>query len=622
MSKLQKTSDRNTSEFSLLWTFTSKQMPRTNTSPLCKELQSPKQRGSIRFLYSNNADSPGETEVSQDIVWDSTSPTHSNTGLLHRSTRNVPISDIVNRIAPKDVKPKGADSPWLQWIGDSAIPCTPEVPRPRLRKRSTRQSSVDDLVKLARQFDENMQQDKASSDHLNTFNTNLNECSETSETKLTRLPLPGNVKDRKFPSSSDRIEAELQELFDSSTQRISGRLSECSAPLSTSQEIKDQAVTSSRAQTQQSKSGSAVHPAAEKTSNEKSCVVDFDDDWEDDDSFVLAMSQNPNEQHISNPKSDSHPNTKTNTTKFNPSCKPNAKTISLNQPSSMHIKPRCSALQELCPKPKTTNRSTFKLEPNPHFQDKMANPVTVEPKSLVFDQKASTSNTSSAPQPDGPHTDQSGAHLKAGKEIPDSLWDDGEDDALFYQVCDNLERISNSQPQQASSRTCQDKQDAAIDRQRKTTEPQPVTAASSTNVSACRQSPHAFVRSNSLPGMTCETVNYQGWNVPMKGANNKSGMSQSFPGSNKSLGTFSQHPDSPGNFQPVTGKTATNFKSNQTAFKRNMSDSAAISNSKVFVTSQTRVKCSAAEIEKKKQDALARRRLRMQNASNHKDTPH
>ncbi|XP_074501539.1 uncharacterized protein LOC141773595 [Sebastes fasciatus] len=611
---------------------TGQQMTGTATSSMCKDFQSPQRRGCSRYTGLNNGDSPGDVEPTQDIIWDPTSPTSATTGL--RNTRVVEISDIVNRIAPKDVKRKGTESPLLQWIGDSAVPCTPDVPRPRFRKKSSRQSSVDDLMKLARQFDENMQQDRETSAQLNAVNENLNECANTSKPQLTETSYPGNVKDLKCPSSSDQAEAELHALFDCSTQKVSGRLSQDSSVSSHSQEIKHQPLTSTSAEPRQSElksAGPAAHPAEEKGSRGFSAnnCDDFDDDWENDDllndSFVLAMTQNPDQQHDTRPKTTLQSNTKTNTTQFTSAWKPTANTNSARQPSNLHSKPSCSALQELCPKPKTTNRSTFKLEPNPHFQPKMAakeaskpSVTFIQPQSKMSDQKSATTKTLSIPIPDKITKDQKGTPVVA--DISDSLWDDGDDDALFYQVCDSVERISNSQPQQASPSSFQAKQDIAVDRQRKTPAHLPTGTSRSTSAgaSANRQSPCAFVRSNSLPGSGSETANYQGWNIPMKGANNKSRMSQSLPGSRVSLGTFNQRRDSSGTFQagnvemkphPVTARAP----SHHSAFKRNVSDSAAISN-KVFVTSQMTWKCSAAEIERKKQEALARRRLRMQNA--------
>lgn len=467
-------------------------------------------------------------------------------------------------------------------------------------------------MKLAKQFDENMQQDRETSEQLNTVNNNLNECVNTSNTKLREASFPCSVKDLKCPSSSDRVEAELHALFDCSTQKVSGRLSQGSSASACSQEIKEQPVTSTSAEPRQSelksaeKSGSAAHRAEEKGScgfSANSCD-DFDDDWENDDllndSFMLAMTQNSDQQHDANPKTTLQSNTKTNTTQFTSVCKPTANTNSGRQPSNLHSKPSCSALQELCPKLKTTNRSTFKLEPNPHFQPKTgakdvskSSFTVVQPKSKMSDQKSATTKTLSTPQPNKITHDQKETCVAADsvKDISDSLWDDGDDDALLYQVCDSVERISNSQPQQVSPSSCQEKQDIAVDRQRKTTAPLPIDKAWSMNAgaSANRQSPCAFVRSNSLPGTSCETVNYQGWNIPMKGANNKSRMSQSLPGGRMSLGTFSQCRDSSGTFQAgnanvdtkphtVTARTPQNSKSHHTAFKRNVSDSAVISN--------------------------------------------
>uniref|UniRef100_UPI003AAF653C uncharacterized protein etaa1b n=1 Tax=Centroberyx gerrardi TaxID=166262 RepID=UPI003AAF653C len=605
-------------------------------------LQSPKRRTYSRYLGLNNGDSPGDGEVSQDIIWDSTSPTEVNTGKGLRNTRVVEISDIVNRIAPKDAKPVGVESPLLQWIGDSAVPCTPETRQPRVRKKSMRQSNVEDLRKLARQFDKNMQRDNETSEQLNAINNNLTECGKTPEAKLTEAARPSNAKELKCSSTSDQVEAELHALFDCSTQRVSGRLSQGSSASTCSQEIKGRPGSAEPRQSElksaDNKSGPAAHPAEDKGSWSISAnkCDDFDDDWENDDllndSFVLAMTQNSDQQLDPVPKTTLPSNTSLNTTQYPSASKPSA-----CQAPSLHLQPSCSGLQELCPKPKTTNRSTFKLEPNPHFQTKMAaaNELSkpslnaIQPsKSQMPDQKRATTNpasstTKSAPQPHkitpdqvvkgaGVAADTSGRNKKSCFDS-DCLWDDGDDDKLLYQVCDNVERISNSQPEQASPAYCQGNKG-----QRKTTAPRPIN----TDTNANRQSPCAFVRSNSLPGTSCETVNYQGWNFPMKGANSKSRMSQSLPGSRVGPGAFSQFKDSSGTFQAasanlemqprrVTARQPQN--SHHASFKRSLSDSVAMSN-KVFVTSQMTGKCSAAEIERKKQEALARRRLRMQNA--------
>ncbi|XP_030012661.1 ewing's tumor-associated antigen 1 homolog isoform X2 [Sphaeramia orbicularis] len=594
------------------------------TSPLSTDLQSPKRSSCSRFLRLNNADSPGDVEPSQDIIWDSTSPTPATTG--NRCTRVVEISEIVNRLAPKDERPMRTESPLLQWIGDSAIPCTPEFPKLRVRKRSTRQNSVEDLMKLARQFDENMQQDKEASEQLNTAGSNPNDCVNSFETVLTDKSLLKNVKE---PCSIESEEAELRALFDCSTQRVSGRLSQGSSVSTRSEDIKEQSVRST-----------TTHAAENESSGlGRNKCDDLDNDWGNDDllndSLLIAISQNLEEQH--NTETTLQSNTTSNTTQCASARKPSGNANPAPKVSNVHLNPSCSAFKELCPKPKTTNRSTFKLGPNPHLQPpsgaakevSKSNFTVIQSSNLTnSDQKSAAVKTplykDSAPQPDKISNDRACGAAEFVKDISDSLWDDG-DDALLYQVCDSVERISNSQPQQTSPNSCQEKQDITVDRQRKTTAPLPIKPAWSTNAStsANRQSPRAFVRCNSLPGTSCESVNYQGWNIPMKGSSNKSGTSQSLPGSHVALGSFSQFGDSSGTFQPpnanlvmqphiVTVRPPQISKSHSTAFKRTVSDAAVIRN-KVFVTSQMPGKCSAAEIERKKQEALARRRQRMQN---------
>ncbi|XP_017283947.1 ewing's tumor-associated antigen 1 [Kryptolebias marmoratus] len=584
---------------------TGQQMPETGASPVCSDLLSPRFRGSSRYHGLNVGESPGDVEVSQDIFWDSTSPTQ--TGFGHKNTQVVEISDIVNRIAPKNIKPKGSESSLFRWINDGTIPCTPENPKPKVRKRSSRQSKVEDLMKLARQFDENMQQGEETSEQLNSVNDDL------------RKTKPSVVKNLKCPSSSAQAEAELHALFDCSTQRVSGRLSEGSG---CSQEVPDQIASVGFAKRQQAelkqadKSGTSEQKET-RSHGTKNC--EFYDDWDNDDllndSFILAITQNPNGRDA-NPETT--PQARTQTSTKPPSV---LNSDSAQKPTEGRCKMSCSALQDLCPKLKTTNRSTFRLESNSHFLSKVnkevskSNFTVIEPKSKINVKNSAAPKLLPTSQPNKVTHIQ--AEAPSVQDISDSLWDDG-DDELLYQVCDSVERTSNGQPKEVNPNNSREKEEKTADRRLKTTE------SVHSGVSASnRQSSGAFVRSNSLPGTGCKT-NYQGWNVLMQGANRKPGMSQSFPGSHVSLGTFNQDRDFSGTFrarssnvdtklQTVAARVPQNSKSHPAAFKRNMSDSAIISN-KVFVTSQTAGKCSAAEIERKKQEALARRRLRMQNA--------
>uniref|UniRef100_A0A3Q3WKW3 Uncharacterized protein n=1 Tax=Mola mola TaxID=94237 RepID=A0A3Q3WKW3_MOLML len=443
------------------------------------------------FPGLNYGDSPGDVEPSQDIFWDSTSPL--------RNTRVVEISDIVNRIAPK-----------LQWIGiNAAVPCTPDIPKPRVRKRSS-QCGVEDLVKLARQFDEKMQQDREFSEKFNTVKYSLNEIGNTSKLELSKTSFSSNVKDLKCPSSWDHVEAELHAMFDCSTQKVSGQLSQVSSASACSQEVKDQPDTSHLVEPGKTgpksgdESGQASRLSEKKgpTGFTANSCEDFDDDWENDDllndSFVLAMTQDPPQQLDTNPRTSWHSNFKTNTTHFTSLCKPTtANTISVNQPL-VHSNPCSSALQEL-PKPKTTNRSTFRLKSNPHFQVKAAAKdlfsFTVKhPKPQMSEQKYATTKILSTPQPDKITNDQMETCVFAGpvKGISDTLWDDWDDDALLYQLCDSMERISNTQPQQVSF---QEKEAVALDKE-KNTKPLPIEMAGYVSVNSRANRQSLFVTSH------------------------------------------------------------------------------------------------------------------------------
>ncbi|XP_010080985.1 PREDICTED: ewing's tumor-associated antigen 1, partial [Pterocles gutturalis] len=208
-----------------------------------------------------------DTDIQQEIFWDPHSPIayRLDNGKTKQSTSRcaVEISEIVNRIAPQDEKAPCNEGSLLEtWIGEDAIPCTPGVVKMRTRTKlsCTRDLKIknpeEELMKLAKEFDKNLveldavqEQEKLGHDFIQTASESLNnskdegkmrnlksllgEVSET-DTALSLKPVgqsTGIAAGEPCQSSSQKsvdLEAEiaLHALFDCSTQKCSGQLSQ------------------------------------------------------------------------------------------------------------------------------------------------------------------------------------------------------------------------------------------------------------------------------------------------------------------------------------------------------------------------------------------------------------
>ncbi|XP_063048926.1 ewing's tumor-associated antigen 1 homolog [Engraulis encrasicolus] len=250
----------------------------------------------------------------QDIIWESTSPPPVWNGPGPEKTPQ--IIDIVNRIAPKE-RDKGAQSsPFLQWLGKDAISCTPDVPTPRVRRKSVRQNSVEDLKKLALEFDlsfgKGQQQQQQQQQQSGPGSDNP--------------PEDGPHQKGLQLQAATALDEELNALFDSSTQHISRPLSQGSSACSQESRTGSTAVSSAAADDPSlfgvagpkksntaslSTSATTVHADRANSTMTRTTAAtanvastkngsgkgDFDDDWENDDllndSFVLEMTQHP-----------------------------------------------------------------------------------------------------------------------------------------------------------------------------------------------------------------------------------------------------------------------------------------------------------------------------------------
>ncbi|XP_054460709.1 ewing's tumor-associated antigen 1 [Anoplopoma fimbria] len=347
----------------------------------------PRPRAAAGFtVESPNNDS----DFQQDIIWDATSPSPNRLGKRGKKQKPpgvVDISEIVSRIAPKHGRPKVAEPTLQQWIGDSAtIPCTPDVQVPKPKKRSPRPNGVDDLLKLAKQFDFNMfRQDEEevedqhqqslellSEDILDLENDDQNNVSLSLPVSCQPAVKVEAAAGTDVPLHLDQhMEDDLDFLFDGPTQHISVNLSQVSSA-------------------QQSQ----VKPASKEASGKPpafslgptSCVSttitkgtsakdEFEDDWDNDDllndSLVLEMTQNPQKftapQHCSTQKPPSQ----------------------RESPANVEVQSAASKVEKDNVRP----RMTFKLEPNPNFSLKRTQSDTWTNSKVDYGSKTAPKDT-------------------------------------------------------------------------------------------------------------------------------------------------------------------------------------------------------------------------------------
>ncbi|KFV87493.1 Ewing's tumor-associated antigen 1, partial [Struthio camelus australis] len=208
-----------------------------------------------------------DADKEQEIFWDPNSPIACRLGNEKKkqtaSRCAVEISEIVNRIAPQDEKAACSGGSLLEtWIGEDAIPCTPGVVKLRARTKlsCTRDLKIknpeDELMKLAKEFDKNLveldavqEQEKLCQDFVQTASETLSNCKdevqmknqksvldEVSETDSTLSLKPVGestgvpAAEPCQPSSQKSVDLEaeiaLHALFDCSTQKCSGQLSQ------------------------------------------------------------------------------------------------------------------------------------------------------------------------------------------------------------------------------------------------------------------------------------------------------------------------------------------------------------------------------------------------------------
>ncbi|XP_062243199.1 ewing's tumor-associated antigen 1 [Platichthys flesus] len=394
-----------------------------------------------------------DSDLQQDIIWDATSPSPSR--LSKRGRRHpggVNISDIVSRIAPERGRPEVTEPRLQQWIGDSAIiPCTPEVQVPKHKKKSPRSNGVDELLKLAKQFDFNMfrQDEEEDQQSLELLSEDILENHDQEDSK---------------PHGTDahvlldqHTESDLDFLFDGPTQHVSGRLSQVTAHVSSSKEASGK---SAAASTTDSHGGAARD--------------EFEDDWENDDllmdSLVLEMTENP--QKFTAPV---HSSTQNRTgdpvhqTEVNAGRKVEKENVRQRTTFKLESNPTLSVRRiQTGTSSKPAGQDTFScLSAQSQFLRQTSNS---EPQKSWFDPRVFSSSASNAdlrtaapsllkkpvvlssPVEPGGVSDVLDEDLDAFF-LSDPVWDDPADDDLLCEMCEDLENQNQSSDNMSAKQT-------------------------------------------------------------------------------------------------------------------------------------------------------------------------
>ncbi|XP_007670265.2 ewing's tumor-associated antigen 1 isoform X1 [Ornithorhynchus anatinus] len=330
--------------------------------------KTPKRSLKTRLRSSTFSSPYNDTDAQQEIFWDPTSPTTYKLDKRRKKQADrkstVEISEIVNRIAPQDERPV-RDTLLDIWIGEDAIPSTPSVAKVRSRTKASctrlkAQNGEEELMKLAKQFDKNMvaqeaiqEEDHESHDVIQTSleTETLNNYTDDAQTQdlqsfpdevpetsialslKARKQSADNAAAERCPNTIQKAydpnaEAALTALFDGSTQKCSGLLSQDLPDVSSSAGVSqrnnstlieekpmnrgeladvDLPQKDSTTTTVTSKMDTVAKETPKISSTPKSSTSnkptqdqtnsDFDDDWEDcflqHNSLELQTAENP-----------------------------------------------------------------------------------------------------------------------------------------------------------------------------------------------------------------------------------------------------------------------------------------------------------------------------------------